>query len=112
MSNAKYDRLIADNGAIEYECNLCESPNGNNLFKELPFYNCEQICESTDNNEQLNVTYPSRVTDNRFKILKSKGFHFVHLNACSIFHKISELRLIAKEYSPAVISITKTCLKI
>ena len=80
-------------------------------MKELPFYNCEQICESTNNNEQLNVTYPSRVTDDGFKILESKRLHFVHLNACSIFHKIPELRLIAKEYSPAVISITETWLK-
>jgi hypothetical protein len=56
------------------------------------------------------VIRPSLVTDSRFDCFKKKGLHFAHLNARSIFHKVSELKLIARKYKIAVFSITETWL--
>ena len=63
---------------------------------------------NSDNSRR--VIRPSLVTDNRFDCFKKKGLHFVHLNARSIFHKISELKLIARQYKIAAFSITETWL--
>ena len=48
------------------------------------------------------------MSDNRFNVFKRKGLHFVHINAGSMFHKLSELRYFASVHKPAGISITET----
>ena len=61
---------------------------------------------NTENNRNGNrVVRPSLVTDNRFDCLRKKGLNFVHLNARSIFHKVSELKLITRKYRIAVFFI-------
>ena len=66
---------------------------------------------NTENNANVRrVIRPSLVTDSRFDCLKKKGLNFVHLNARSIFHKVSELKLITRRYRIAVLSITETWL--
>ena len=63
---------------------------------------------STENNvSSRRIIRPSLVTDERFNCLKKKGLHFVHLNARSLFHKVSELKLITKRYRIAILSITE-----
>ena len=82
-------------------CRIC-------LFKELPFDNSEAKYDQLIVNQSLNVTYPSQVSDNRFNVFKRKGLHFVHINAGSMFNKLSELRYFASVHNPAGLSITET----
>lgn len=46
--------------------------------------------------------------DENSGVFKRKGMHFIHLNARSLVPKISDLRLIAKEYKATVTAITET----
>ena len=58
----------------------------------------------------IRVIRPSLVTDNRFECFKRKGLHFVHLNARSMYHKLSELKLLVMKSKLAVLSITESWL--
>ena len=72
--------------------------------------NLTRIANTDNNVNNQRVIRPSLVTDSRFDCFKKKGLHFVHLNARSIFHKVSELKLIARQHKIAVFSITETWL--
>ena len=50
------------------------------------------------------------MTDDRFDCFKRKGMHFIHLNARSMFHKLSELKLLAMKSKTAILAITETWL--
>ena len=43
-------------------------------------------------------------------VLQKKGLHFIHANVRSIFHKMSDLKIIANNSRAAVIGITETWL--
>ena len=58
----------------------------------------------------VRVIRPSLVTGNRFDCFKRKGLHFVHLNARSMYHKLSELKLLVMKSNLAVLSITESWL--
>ena len=49
--------------------------------------------------------------DNTYDCFNRRGLHFIHINARSMFHKISEIRLLALKIKPAIISISETWLK-
>ncbi|CAL4133812.1 unnamed protein product, partial [Meganyctiphanes norvegica] len=81
---------------------------------ELPFHDCDENGDiaavlSDENNNNNNVT-PSEAPDDIFDIFKNKGLHFIHINARSMFNKLSEIQYIAKKTKPAIISITETWL--
>ena len=45
-----------------------------------------------------------------YEYFKKKGLHFIHVNARSLYYKMSEIRYIAKKTNAAVIAITETWL--
>ena len=98
-------------------CNIC-------LSSELPFYTFNEysendtiILEQSNINENTNsdipensLINPSEAPDDFFDCLKGKGMHFVHINARSMLHKLTEIQYIADKSKPAIISITETWL--
>ena len=50
------------------------------------------------------------MNDNIFDCFKRRGLHFIHINTRSIFHKLSEIKVLALKIKPAVISISETWL--
>ena len=85
------------------------------LYKSLPFNNSEDsiennLCNISSNYANHSNTFYNNFNANDFECFKKKGLHFVHANARSIFHKMSELKLIAKHTNAAVIAITETWL--
>ena len=113
-------------------CRIC-------LSIELPFYTCDSYREdlfndsdilegshgNSDNNLleenhinnnadilEQSLINPSQMPENIFDCFKRRGLHFIHINARSMFHKISEIRLLAMKIKPAVISITESWLDI
>ena len=46
--------------------------------------------------------------ENIYDNFKCRGMHFLHLNINSVFPKIDELRIIAKETNPSIIGLTET----
>ncbi|CAL4066470.1 unnamed protein product [Meganyctiphanes norvegica] len=73
-------------------CNMC-------ISMELPFHdfigNGEILAVLPDDNNN-NIT-PSEAPEDIFDVFKNKGLHFIHINARSMFHKLSELVYIAKK---------------
>ena len=47
---------------------------------------------------------------NKFNVIKKRGLHFIHINVRSLFPKLDELRLIARETNAACIAISETWL--
>ena len=84
-------------------CNQC-------LFNELPFYNIDISNESYGNVSDNNIPVPSRVPTNAFDCFKNKGLHLIHINARSMYNKLSEIRIITRETNPAILSITESWL--
>ena len=83
----------------------------------LPFSVIDDINFSVDKKEtelmlntQNNVAKPSEVGDNLFECFNRKGLHFIHINARSLFHKISELKILAQKSHAAVICVTESWL--
>ena len=58
-----------------------------------------------------NVIRPSQISDDKFECFKSKGLHFIHINARSIFHKLSEIKLLTNKCKPAILAITESWLE-
>ena len=61
-------------------------------------------------NIQYNTVRPSDLTDDHFDCFKRKGLHFIHINARSLYPKLSELDIIAKKSRAAVIGVTESWL--
>jgi hypothetical protein len=53
---------------------------------------------------------PSSCDSDIYENLKSRGLHFLHINARSLIPKLSELRLITQQTRPAVLTITESWL--
>ena len=88
---------------------------------ELPFheynYNNPLILEDFININAINIREtslinPSQMPDNLFDCFKRRGLHFIHINARSMFHKLSEIKLLALKIKPAIISISESWLDI
>ncbi|CAL4119867.1 unnamed protein product, partial [Meganyctiphanes norvegica] len=74
---------------------------------ELPFHDCDENGDiaavlsdensnnNINNNNNNNVT-PSEAPEDIFDIFKNKGLHFIHINARSMFNKLSEIQYMAK----------------
>ena len=100
----------------EQKCSICVSI-------ELPFHefkhNMSSILEECHDNiidNAINIwetclINPSKMPDNMYDCFKRRGLHFIHINAHSMFHKLSEIRLLALKIKPAIISISETWLK-
>ena len=92
-----------------YICNLCS-------YKLLPFNNIfdvnfEYNANILGTNDVNSIADGSnRLSDENFECFKKKGLHFLHANARSIFHKLPELKIIAKHSKAAVIAISETWL--
>ena len=72
-------------------CKIC-------LASEMPFFNSEFDLNDINHDHITQVTSnPSTMPDNIFECFKSKGLHFVHVNARSLYPKLSEIRLLAKK---------------
>ena len=89
---------------------------GNNMCKiclasEMPFFNSEFDLNDINHDHITQVTSnPSTMPDNIFECFKSKGLHFVHVNARSLYPKLSEIRLLAHKCNIAVLCISETWL--
>ena len=90
-------------------CNQCinsilpfSSLDGNILIHELD--------PETITNIQYNTVRPSDLTDDHFDCFKRKWLHFIHINARSLYPKLSELDIIAKKSRAAVIGVTESWL--
>ena len=96
----------------ELKCSIC-------LSIELPFhefkYNMCSILENdiidNANIQGTSLINPSQMPDNMYDCFNRRGLHFIHINARSMFHKLSEIRLLALKIKPAIISISETWLK-
>ena len=86
-------------------CTLC-------LVYEMPFADCD-ISELFDCTKSIknNVIRPSQISDDKFECFKSKGLHFIHINARSIFYKLSEIKLLTNKCKPAILAITESWLE-
>ena len=72
------------------------------------FGDVEEDRESKE--EEDSGFFPSESDPEFFDYFKSKGLHFLHLNAGSLLPKIEELRLVAQNSHAAVIGITEAWL--
>ena len=79
-------------------CKLC-------ISKQLPFFTCE-----IDDELEIEDIVISQAPENIFECFKSKGLHFIHINARSMLHKLPELQYIAQIANPAIIAISETWL--
>ena len=92
-----------------FQCNLC-------TIKLLPFNNTDISNEPNSSNPgssfmNLNSNSQFDFSDaKKYECFARKGLHFVHANVRSIFHKMSDLKMIAKQSNCAVIGITETWL--
>ena len=71
-----YETISSDNN-----CKLC-------LLSELPFFGSATIHDTTATINS--VTAPSQMPNNIFECFKRKGLHFMHLNARSMYPKLSD----------------------
>ena len=46
--------------------------------------------------------------DNTYECFRRRGLHFIHVNARSLFHKMSEIRILVQKSNPAILSVTET----
>ena len=63
-----------------------------------PYY-----CNNIDINSLIN---PSQMPDNAYECFKRRGLHFIHVNARSLIHKMSEIRILVQKSNPAILSAT------
>ena len=93
----------------EQKCSIC-------ISIALPFhkyiYNKYSILENANTIKNANILEtslikPSQMPDNMYDCFNRRGLHFIHINARSIFHKLSEIRLLALKIKHAIISISK-----
>ena len=109
-SNKVHKKCVQANILNSYICNLCSC-------KLLPFDNIFD----TDFDNDVNILGSNTMNSTRdrsnyninagnFECFKKKGLHFLHANARSIFHKLPELKLLAKQSNAAAIAITETWL--
>ena len=102
----KYDAIVLENAEFNYTCNNC-------IQKSLPFAD-ESILDTSelendkDDLNPLAQDHTDSGADSAY--FRSKGLHFISLNARSLLPKISELRLFAQNAKPATICISETWL--
>ena len=116
LSLDKYDALVLEKATFDYTCNLC-------IQNSLPFAH-ETVLDTSEH--QID-TYPQRseplldtsihqngtdpqLPETHLDCFKSKGLHFIGLNARSLLPKVSELRLFSQKVKPATISVSETWL--
>ena len=58
------------------------------------------------NRDDFKIPRPSDAQEEQVDCFKRRGLHFIHLNVRSILPKMSELRIIARKTSAAVIAIS------
>lgn len=105
ITNDKYKQLIDD--CFSYICSECS-------IKSLPFANEDPESlfgdgEGFDAASEDTHT-PSHATDDIFNCFKSKGLHFLHVNARSLIPKLSELKILVNKSKAAVLAISETWL--
>ena len=103
MVHKKCVTLSQSNNFICYSC----------TFKLLPFNNdnfgLDDISSSKD---QVTNCQSLSSNDNSdiYNCFRNKGMHFIHANARSLFNKMSEFRILAKNSRSAVIGVSETWL--
>ena len=105
-----YKELIeSDQRKSDYICTSCCN-NPNNLLENLPFFTEENLdlpdCHVIDDEE--NDAPDDLNANENFRLFKTRGLHFLHLNINSILSKIEELKLIAHNSNAAIIGISET----
>jgi hypothetical protein len=78
-------------------------------LKCLPFYS-ENFVAGKNSFDKDSGKDINEVQVNKANIIPSKGITFFHLNVCSLLPKISEIRLLAKDFNIAVLAISETWL--
>ena len=88
----------------DFICNACTS----NLLPP-PLYENNTMTDYNRNaaNNNMKSVYKNQ---NMYENFKKKGLHFIHVNARSLYYKMSEIRYISKKTNAAVIAITETWL--
>ena len=61
-----------------------------------------------NNNEINSLINPSQMPDNAYECFRRRGLHFIHVNARSLFYKMSEIRKLVQKSNPAILSVTET----
>ena len=75
----------------------------------MPFNNIfDDIIDNNTNFTRYNNGNP--IDEKDFDCFNKKGLHFLHINARSIYYKLSEIKLIAKYSKAAVIAISESWL--
>ena len=93
------------NNEFQFTCHKCL----NHTWQQLPFPDEDPEEHSQiDPNETLNNNLDNLTDINSWKVFKTHGLHFLHLNINSVLSKIEELRLIAKNSEATVIGITES----
>ena len=106
---AFHKKCINSNYSNMFQCNLC-------TLKSLPFNNMDIDMEPSSSNSgssfmNLNNNMQYNFSDRKkYECFSRKGLHFIHANVRSIFHKMSDLKIVAKNSNAAVIGITETWL--
>ena len=104
-----HKKCVAPSHLTMFQCNLC-------TYKILPFNNVDLnygLNSSITNSSFMNLNNNSQINfdnKNNYDCFAKKGLHFIHANVRSIFHKMSDLKIIAKHTNAAVIGITETWL--
>ena len=90
---------ILDNNTDNFMCNLCvnsmfpfSSLDDTGFEDEIvddPYYN--------SNIEINNIINPSQMPDNAYECFRRRGLHFIHVNARSLFYKMSEIRKLVQK---------------
>ena len=83
-------------------CSLCV----NNLPSSL----ADDLVNNANDIQLTSLIQPSEMPDNQFDCFKRRGLHFIHINARSMFHKLTEIKVLALKIKPAVISISESWL--
>ena len=101
ISTREYRSSIITGAEISHTCNRC-------ILLAQPLFGDAE--EERELKEEDSGFFPSESDPKFFDCFKSKGLHFLHLNARSLLPKIEELRLVAQNSHAAVIGITETWL--
>ena len=103
MVHKKCVTLSQSNIFICYSC----------TFKFLPFNN-DNFCLDDISSSKDQVTNCQSLSSNDnsdiYNCFRNKGMHFIHANARSLFNKMSEFRILAKNSRSAVIGVSETWL--
>ena len=101
---------ICNNNTDDFICNLCT----NNMFPFSSLNDTNFADEVIDdqyycnNNEINSLINPSQMPDNAYECFRRRGLHFIHVNARSLFYKMSEIRKLVQKSNPAILSVTET----